>query len=139
MPAFGLALTMGSNHIAPHHMRKIESEMISAIANGKEWSKDNTMVCRNSMATTGPVVMSVYLHGNLIAEIIGGQIIKLIFGSSHHFSRTTFSRLNAILRQWAKPGVGLYTKAHKPYLAGIASTGDVELGVGDTWTCNLYR
>ncbi|AGK86683.1 hypothetical protein S-CBP42_0032 [Synechococcus phage S-CBP42] len=119
--------------------RKIETEMIAAIANGKEWQKDNTMVCRNCMATTGPVVMSVYLYGNLIAEIIGGQVIKLCFGSRDHFSRTTFSRLNAILRQWAKPGIGLYTYKHQPMLAGLAATGDIELEVGDTWTCNLYR
>lgn len=119
--------------------RKIETEMIAAIAHGKEWQKDNTMVCRNSMATTGPVVMSVYLHGNLIAEIIGGQVIKLCFGTVHHFSRTTFSRLNAILSQWAKPGISLYTHKHQPMLAGLAATGPVELEVGDTWTCNLYR
>ena len=119
--------------------RKIETEMLAAIANGKEWQKDNTMVCRNGMATTGPVVMSVYLHGNLIAEIIGGQVIKLCFGTAQHFSRTTFSRLNAILRQWAKPGICLYTRKHQPMLAGLAASGPVELGVGDTWTCYLYR
>ena len=36
-------------------MRKIEREMINAIANGKEWQKDNTMVCWG-INSTGPKV-----------------------------------------------------------------------------------
>ena len=72
-------------------MRKIESQMNAAIENlenGKQWKSTNTKVeMSNDIA-------SVFLHGNLIAEI-GEGFIKLHDGGWQ--SNTTKSRLNAIL------------------------------------------
>jgi hypothetical protein len=45
-------------------MRKIEQQMISAILNRKSWQSGNTVVTIRTDAS-----MSVYLHGNHIADI----------------------------------------------------------------------
>lgn len=44
-------------------MRKIETEMLSAVIANKEWSKDNTQVTPHAAGCT------VFLHGNIIADI----------------------------------------------------------------------
>lgn len=45
-------------------MRKIEQQMITAIMNRKSWQSGNTVVTIRNDAS-----MSVYLHGNHIADI----------------------------------------------------------------------
>jgi hypothetical protein len=71
-------------------MRKIETQMITAIKDNKDFKVANTEVisCTN--------VSDVYLHGHLIARI-GETWIELFDGG--HQSKTTKSRLNAILKE----------------------------------------
>jgi hypothetical protein len=72
-------------------MRKIESQMIAAVKGNINWSKDNTSVIFQDGLS------SVYLHGNLIAEIDDCSL-KLFDGDRQ--STTTKSRLNAILSEF---------------------------------------
>ena len=83
-------------------MRKIETEMNAAIANGKEWKKANTEVTHNADG-----VACVYLHGNKIAEI-GEGWIQLFDGGWQ--TTTTKSRLNAILTANGLPGERVFAK-----------------------------
>ena len=73
-------------------MRKIESEMISAINNSMDWKSGNTEVVSQQDG-----VSLVYLHGNKIAEV-GDDFLKLFDGG--HQSTTTKSRLNALLSEF---------------------------------------
>ena len=72
-------------------MRKIESEMIAAVKGDINWKKDNTSVIFEDG------ISSVYLHGNLIAEV-DDESIKLYDGG--YQSNTTKSRLNALLSEF---------------------------------------
>jgi len=116
-------------------MRKIEHAMIAAIHNRKDWKLGNTEVI-NVQESGKPLEQTVWLHGNLIATIVGGQTVMFHFNSWQHFSRTTFSRINAICRQYCNGHV--YTKNHNPMLSGMGND-DIELSVGDTWTFNMWR
>jgi hypothetical protein len=82
-------------------MRKIERLMNDAIQNEKDWKSDNTEVisCTN--------VTDVFLHGNLIARI-GETWIELFDGG--HRSKTTKSRLNAILAAHGVEGEYIFQK-----------------------------
>jgi hypothetical protein len=82
-------------------MRKIEIQMNKAITDGIDWTSDNT-----SVFTTGDL-SSVYLHGNLIAEIDSNGI-KLYDGD--HQTATTKSRLNAILSEHGISGECVFQK-----------------------------
>lgn len=83
-------------------MRKIETEMNRAIANGTEWRKANTAVSFEGE------VAEVRLHGNLIARV-GEGFIELFDGGFQ--STTTKSRLNAILCENGIPGERVFQKA----------------------------
>ena len=82
-------------------MRKIETEMNAAIAQGTNWSKANTSV------TFEGEVAEVRLHGNLIAKV-GEGFIELFDGGWQ--STTTKSRLNAILSENGLPGERVFAK-----------------------------
>ena len=75
-------------------MRLIERQMIDAIKQGKDWRKDNTKVVQFYNDKDYPVVTSVFLHGNKIAEIDAttGEIYD-----GGWQSNTTKSRLNALI------------------------------------------
>ena len=73
-------------------MRKIESEMISAINNSMDWKSGNTEVVSQQDG-----VSLVYLHGNKIAEV-GDDYLTLFDGGWQ--SKTTKSRLNALLGEF---------------------------------------
>jgi len=110
-------------------MRKIEARMIAAVANHCDWRSANTEVRIN-----GPHAM-VFLHGNHIATLNRfDQTLELTAGhSSVWFSRTTFSRLNALCLQW----VGIrpfYTSKHVPMIA--TRTGSREWQLGDFYSFN---
>ena len=75
-------------------MRKIEQQMIDAIKQGKDWRKDNTKVVQFYNDKDYPVVTSVFLHGNKIAEI-DASTVQIFDGGWQ--SNTTKSRLNAII------------------------------------------
>jgi len=83
-------------------MRKIESQMNAAIAQGKNWSSGNTAV------TFEGEVAEVRLHGNLIAKI-GEGWIQLWDGGWQ--TRTTKSRLNAILAENGLPGERVFAQS----------------------------
>ena len=89
-------------------MRKIETLMNTAIANGKNWSLDNTSVVHHDDVT------EVRLYGNLIAEL-GDNFITLYDGNRR--TVTTKSRLNAILRKNGKGDEGVYQKNHQWFIA----------------------
>lgn len=74
-------------------MRKIESEMLQAVALKKDWHKDNTEVLRGF----GGVNMSIFLHGHHIAttDDFGGVEVNRETLKAYP-SRTTMSRLHAL-------------------------------------------
>ena len=75
-------------------MRLIEEQMIDAIRQGRDWRKDNTKVVQFYNDKDYPVVTSVFLHGNKIAEI-DATTVEIYDGGWQ--SNTTKSRLNAII------------------------------------------
>ena len=85
-------------------MRKIETLMNKAIENGTNWSLDNTTV------QTVDEVAHVYLHGNLISKI-GEGFIELFDGGWQ--SKTTKSRLNAILSENGLPGEYVFQRNYQ--------------------------
>ena len=82
-------------------MRKIESQMNSAISKSVDWKCDNTEVVNIDG------VSFVYLHGNKIAEV-GDTFIRLYDGG--YQSNTTKSRLNAILFEHGIAGESVFQK-----------------------------
>ena len=88
-------------------MRKIESQMNSAITAKSDWKCDNTEV-----VNIGGVSF-VYLHGSKIAEV-GDNWVRLYDGG--YQSATTKSRLNAILQEHGIAGEGVFQKAHQWFL-----------------------
>ena len=97
-------------HLTLNTMRKIESEMNAAIAQGRDWSKANT-----SVSFEGEVA-EVRLHGNLIAKI-GEGFIELFDGGWQ--TVTTKSRLNAILEANGLPGERVFAKDFTWYVGQV--------------------
>jgi hypothetical protein len=81
--------------------------MNKAITDGIDWTSSNT-----SVFTTGDL-SSVYLHGNLIAEV-DNDGIKLYDGGWQ--SNTTKSRLNAILSEHGIAGEGVFQKNYQWFI-----------------------
>jgi hypothetical protein len=100
-------------------MRKIEQQMNAAITAGKDFKFDNTEVvaCSN--------VSDVFLHGNLIARI-GETWIELFDGG--YQSKTTKSRLNAILSEHGVPGEHIFQKNYQWFVRTVqgVKAGDKE-------------
>ena len=71
-------------------MRKIESQMCSAVQNSQDWQSANTSVHFDPESN----VSVIRLHGNKIAEV-GDDSLTLFDGGCQ--SNTTKSRLNALL------------------------------------------
>ena len=88
-------------------MRKIETQMIDAINDNINWSKDNTSVIFQDE------VSKVYLHGNLIAEV-GDDFLKLYDGD--HQTMTTKSRLNALCQTFCIDGESVFQKNNTWYV-----------------------
>jgi hypothetical protein len=86
-------------------MRKIESQMCSAIQDGQDWQSANTTV-----VTQQDGVSFVYLHGNKIAEVTDDTMT--IFDGGYQ-SNTTKSRLNALCDQFCIGGEGVFQKNYK--------------------------
>ena len=82
-------------------MRVIERKMNKAITNRQDWKLDNTEV------VTFTNHSDVYLYDNLIARI-GETWIELFDGG--HQTKTTKSRLNAILSEHGCPGEYVFQK-----------------------------
>ena len=88
-------------------MRKIEQQMNNAIATQTDWKSANTEVINFYNDAKEWVVASVFLHGNLIAEV-GDTFLRLFDGGWQ--SNTTKSRLNAILREHGRGGECVFQK-----------------------------
>jgi len=93
----------------PNAMRKIETLMNAAIFNGENWQLDNTEVRYDESRD----VSSVYLFGNLIADISDNCIILYDGGRR---SQTTKSRLNAILKGNGNGTECVFQKNHKWFI-----------------------
>ena len=92
-------------------MRKIESEMLAAIRNGKSWAGANTTVAVEGHKADQSV--DVYLHGNRIACYNTFNGWRVTFAGWH--TNTTASRLRALLSML---GGTLETREGVPYLNG---------------------
>ena len=90
-------------------MRKIESQMNDAISTNADWYKDNTSVHYNE--ENG--VSVIRLHGNKIAEVDDNSI-KLFDGGRQ--SKTTKSRLNAILTTHGVAGESVFQKNYEWFI-----------------------
>ena len=90
-------------------MRKIEQQMNDAISNNQNWQSDNTAVTYDADTDTS----TVYLHGNKIAEV-GDFGVRLWDGG--YQSKTTKSRINAILSEHAIAGEGVFQKDWKWFI-----------------------
>jgi hypothetical protein len=84
-------------------MRKIETQMNTAITSKTNWTNANTSVHFNEEDS----VSVVRLHGNKIAEV-GDTFIRLFDGG--YQSNTTKSRLNAILSEHGECGDKVFAK-----------------------------
>ena len=74
-------------------MRKIESQMLTAIRNNDNWQSANTSVHYNEEND----VSIVRLHGNKIAEV-GDDFVQIFDGGWQ--TNTTKSRLNVIINEF---------------------------------------
>lgn len=74
-------------------MRKIETQMNTAIHNNTDWQSANTSVQFIAENATS----KVYLHGNHIATV-GDDYVEIFDGG--YQSTTTKSRLNAIINEF---------------------------------------
>jgi len=85
-------------------MRIIEQQMNDAISNNQNWQSDNTSVSYDPETNES----IVRLHGNTIA-VVGDNFVQIFDGG--YQSKTTKSRLNAILKVHAIRGETVYQKA----------------------------
>ena len=90
-------------------MRKIESQMIAAVRENRNWSSANTAVTIDVETNTS----AVYLHGNLIATVTDNDMTIYDGGWQ---SVTTKSRLNALCSAFAYAGEGVFQKDWKWYV-----------------------
>ena len=91
-------------------MRKIEQQMIQAVANNKSWTNANTSVtyCPETDESR------VYLHGNHIATV-GDNFLQVFDGGWQ--TVTTKSRLNALINRFCNAVTdGVYQRKHVWYL-----------------------
>lgn len=72
-------------------MRRIEKEMLLAIARREPMKQDNTQV------VIGDNSAAVRLHASVIAEVVWSPEPRLWLTLARWSTRTTFSRLNAVL------------------------------------------
>ena len=77
-------------------MRKIERQMLQALVEVKDWSKDNTRVETNGHYS------DVYLHGHRIAEYKHSDS-SLKVNNCGYATNTTKSRLNTLIKFVADP------------------------------------
>ena len=95
-------------------MRKIESAMNDAISNSTNFKSANTEV------HTLDGVSYVYLYGNKIAEV-GNTFIRLFDGGEQ--TKTTKSRINAILSEHGLPGERVFAKNYTWFVNVMTSGG----------------
>ena len=91
-------------------MRKIESQMIAAVNNQKDWQSANTRVEFIEENDTS----KVYLHGNHIATV-GDDFLEIFDGGWQ--SNTTKSRLNSLINAFCNAYTdGVFQKDFQWYI-----------------------
>ena len=90
-------------------MRIIETKMNAAIANQRNWQSDNTAVIQREDGVT-----EVLLHGNKIAEL--GDFFVTLYDGGYR-SKTTKSRLNAILRANGKGDESVFQRNYQWFIS----------------------
>ena len=90
-------------------MRKIERQMLNAIANNSDWQSANTRVEFDADTNES----KVYLHGNHIADV-ADNYIRIYDGGWQ--SNTTKSRINAILGEHGIAGEGVFQKNYQWFI-----------------------
>ena len=99
-------------------MRKIEQQMLDAIAQKRNWRSGNTQVTTVNLSCGG-TRSEIYLHGNHIANVWASadNPIPLLAVNRDTLASwptpTTKSRLRAL-------GANVYTKNHTTYLDEVA-------------------
>jgi hypothetical protein len=89
-------------------MRKIETQMNTAIHNNANWQSANTSV------VTEDATSKVYLHGNHIATV-GDDYVEIFDGGWQ--SNTTKSRLNALINEFCNAVTdGVFQKDYTWYV-----------------------
>lgn len=89
-------------------MNKLESNMINAIRNRKDWQCDNTRVAFSPAQTLG--IGAVYLHGSPVALVMSDGTMRAVRDTFNKYpTRTTASRLRAL-------GFGAHILKGKPVL-----------------------
>ena len=101
-------------------MRKIETEMLLAITDCRDWKLANTQVKRHS--GDGLDYLTVLLHGNEIARIFSDRYCVTLAGWS---TRVTINRLGCIT--YMLSGDHVYQRDHVVYLHGEAFPHDTAL------------
>ena len=94
------------------NMRKIETQMNTAIRSRKDFRSANTEVANFYCSATDRVGSIVKLHGNKIAEVYANSIVLFDGGWQ---TVTTKSRLNAILDEFAA-GTGVIQRNYEWFL-----------------------
>ena len=94
-------------------MRKIETQMNTAIRSRKDFRSANTEVATFTCGATGRLGSIVKLHGNKIAEVYANSIVLFDGGWQ---TVTTKSRLNALLDEFT-PGTGVIQRNFEWFLA----------------------
>ena len=89
-------------------MRKIETQMNTAIKSQKNWAGSNTTVITEDDGGTIGAESHVYLHGNHIATYTH-KLKELALFDGGWQSNTTKSRLNALCNEFAT-GFGVFQK-----------------------------
>lgn len=95
-------------------MRKITQESVRAFEQNKNFKKQNTQVV--CLEDTGNIKTMMYLHNNLIAVKVNGELYITNAGWKLN---TTKERLNGL------PGVSIYQKNFVWYLNGKEWNGEL--------------
>ena len=119
MPPIQTILSSANKHTSNIMTRKIEIQMNRAIQCATDWKSGNTRVEKTVDSSR------VYLHGNLIAEI-GDDWMQIFDGGFQ--SKTTKSRLNALLEEFGAPDDGIFQKAYQWFLRVDGATIPFESG-----------
>ena len=100
-------------------MRKIETQMNTAIRNKKNWAGSNTTVFTENDSAYG-LESKVYLHGNHIATY-NHTLKELELYDGGWQSNTTKSRLNALCNEFAT-GFGVFQKNWNWFISDFSGT-----------------
>ena len=99
-------------------MRKIETQMNTAIRNKKNWAGSNTTVFTENDSAYG-LESKVYLHGNHIATYTH-KIKELQLFDGGWQSNTTKSRLNALCAEFAT-GFSVFQKNWEWFISDFSN------------------